>query len=500
MRRKIKACLSITNLLILLILVTILFLRIYKVEALMGFYYDQGRDALVIWRLWHEGRLFLIGPVSGLAGIYLGPFYYYLIAPFYLLGWGNPVYPAVWLAILATIGSFMVYFLGLKMHSKIAGYLGLIISGFSFYIVTSARWLANPTPILLTSMLLLWAMWEIVNKKKSYWWIIATSLIGISLQLESASAFFYLPLFLVFIIWQRKNLPTKKYIYWSIAIFLATLIPQILFNFRHDNLLFDNLKRVLIDEKSFRPNFWDVLNKRVDYFWTAAYSKVIPGRPIESGIFILLSVFGLLAAGEKLKKGLTLLLIFLGAPVVGITFFQGNFGNIYDYYLTGYYLPFILLMSIGLAMVWKLKFGKLILLIFFLLFFRTNISMLKNYYVSAGLPAENEITLGKEIEAVNWVFQDAGGREFNVDVYVPPIIPFSYDYLFLWQGTEKCGANLCGLVKDKQLPLLYTLDEGIAGDWGRHFAWLTRQDGIGRVEETVKFGGISVQRRTRIIK
>ena len=74
-----------------------LFVRIYRTEALLRFYFDQGRDALVIWRLLHEGKFFLIGPVTGLDGIFLGPFYYYLIAPLYLLGGGSPVAPAVFL-------------------------------------------------------------------------------------------------------------------------------------------------------------------------------------------------------------------------------------------------------------------------------------------------------------------------------------------------------------------------------------------------------------------
>src|SRR3990167_4634228 len=76
------------------------FVRVYRVDQLMWFFFDQGRDALVIWRLWHEGKLFLIGPVTGLAGIFLGPLYYYLIAPFYLMGGGNPRIPAVFLATL----------------------------------------------------------------------------------------------------------------------------------------------------------------------------------------------------------------------------------------------------------------------------------------------------------------------------------------------------------------------------------------------------------------
>src|SRR3989344_8740174 len=86
-----------------LLLAAAFFVRVYRLDALLGFYYDQGRDALVIWRLWHEGKFFLIGPITGLAGIFLGPLYYYLIAPFYLIGGGNPVAPAIFLAFLSTL-------------------------------------------------------------------------------------------------------------------------------------------------------------------------------------------------------------------------------------------------------------------------------------------------------------------------------------------------------------------------------------------------------------
>ena len=50
------------------------FVRIYRLDQLIGFYFDQGRDALVIWRLWHEGKLFLIIKGSYLM-IYLQSFY-----------------------------------------------------------------------------------------------------------------------------------------------------------------------------------------------------------------------------------------------------------------------------------------------------------------------------------------------------------------------------------------------------------------------------------------
>ncbi|MEK7526341.1 MAG: hypothetical protein AAB546_02585, partial [Patescibacteria group bacterium] len=62
------------------------FLRIYRIGDLLAFHFDQGRDALVIWDLIKNKELFLIGPTTGLAGIFRGPYYYYLITPFYFLG------------------------------------------------------------------------------------------------------------------------------------------------------------------------------------------------------------------------------------------------------------------------------------------------------------------------------------------------------------------------------------------------------------------------------
>ena len=68
---------------ILIVLLLAFVLRTYRIGELLDFHYDQGRDALVIWDLINKGKLFLIGPTTGLAGVFRGPFYYYLIAPFY---------------------------------------------------------------------------------------------------------------------------------------------------------------------------------------------------------------------------------------------------------------------------------------------------------------------------------------------------------------------------------------------------------------------------------
>ena len=473
------------------------FFRIYRTYDLLGFYYDQGRDALVPWRLWHEGKLFLVGPVTGLAGIFLGPFYYYLITPLYLIGGGNPVYPAVFLAFLTICGVFMLYYLGWKFQDRTTGLFAAAIGSFSYYLVLAGRWLSNPTPIMLTSMLFLWSLWMIIKSNKNYWWMVSVFIIGISLQLESASAVFYLPVLAVFAIWQRKKFPDLKTTIYSGLIFLLTLVPQILFNFRHDNLLLNNFINEILKKGSFKLSFWQVFWERADYIWTVFYSKILPEKSILVLIFSLLSFYSIYKNHKKINGEIKLLLIYILVPVTGYFLFQGNHGNVFDYYMTGYYFPLVLLFSIGLGILWKKILGKIIVIVFFIIFASVNFQMLAEY-LGTSLQEENLVVLGNEVKAVDWVMDEAKNKgEYNVLIYVPPVIPYSYDYLFLWRANLFCGDDKCGYVKDAEKDLVYLIfEKDIYHPW-RLETWLRNNERVGVLEQEVIFGGITVQRRLR---
>jgi len=487
--------------LLLLVIIIALILRVYRIEDLLGFYYDQGRDALVVWHLWHSGKLFLIGPVSGLAGIFLGPLYYYLITPFYILGGGDPRFPAFFLALLSVLALPVIYVIGKQMESRLAGFLAVFIASFSYYLILAGRWLSNPTPILFSSTLLLFCMCQITveKSKKDFWWILVALLLGISLQFESASAVFYLPMIAVFGLWQRKRLPTFKIFLMGCFIFLVSVFPQILFNFRHENIIVKSFERVLVQEKSFR----NPLNKeniafKKEYFCTVLNSKIFPSDNKYTPVFYGSAVIGIFSFFKKNRKGFFTLAIFLGIPAVCYIFFQGNEGHIYDYYLTGYYMPMVLLFSVGIVAISNNILGKLILIWFVFIFLIINGTHVKDFLTSpAGGPVG--ITLGTEKAAVDWVYGNAAVFDkINVDVYVPPVIPHSYDYLFLWRGSKKCGEDLCGLVYDEKVPALYTLYEDDPQHPERLTAWLERQKNIGEVEEQIRFGKVTVQRRKRI--
>jgi len=196
--------------LLLLTLLGGLFFRVYRVDQVLGFYFDQGRDANIIWDFLYKGDLFLIGPTTGIAGIFRGPYYYYLIAPFYWLGNGNPIWPAVFLALTSMLAVLLIYYLGKKIQDRSTGLFAAILASFSFQVIIASRWLSNPTPMLFLSVALVWMMILVVEGKKWAWVVIAL-ISGMSLfSFGSAGEVFYFPALLIFAVWQRKNLPNKK--------------------------------------------------------------------------------------------------------------------------------------------------------------------------------------------------------------------------------------------------------------------------------------------------
>ena len=64
-----------------LILILASFLRLNKISDYMTFLGDEGRDVLVVREIL-KGDLTLLGPRASAADFYLGPIYYYFMAPF----------------------------------------------------------------------------------------------------------------------------------------------------------------------------------------------------------------------------------------------------------------------------------------------------------------------------------------------------------------------------------------------------------------------------------
>lgn len=472
-----------------------LFLRVYRVDKILGFYFDQGRDALVIWDFLYNHKFFLIGPTTGLAGIFRGPYYYYLIAPFYFLGRGDPVWPSVFLALTTIMAGFLGYILGKKILNREAGVIFAILSSFSFNIIFASRWLSNPTPMLLLSMVLVWAMIKATEGKKWAWPVIALTS-GLSLfNFGSSGELFYFPALFIFLIWQWKNRPDFKNLVISVILFTLTFAPLVLFDLKHEGILRNNIINTFGGQKSFVIPSFSFVSDRTKLYYDIFTNKIFQDRKNLQAV--ALGVVGLsflvFLPGFVKNKGFKVVLLLLLSATIGLYFYQGNFGVLYDYYMTGYYLIFILLFSVVLAKIWQYPIGKIFVIAFMYLFLSNNLPVTK-YKITDGLDGPQSIGFLNQKEAVDWIYKDAGNKSFNVDEYVPPVIPYAYDYLFKWYGGRIHGRE----PNVEQVSTLYTLYEVDPPHPERLKAWLDRQKGIGEVEATATFGGITVERRERI--
>lgn len=471
------------------------FVRLYRLNQILGFYYDQGRDALVIWDLIHKGKFFLIGPTTGIAGIFRGPYYYYLIAPFYLLGGGNPVWPSVFLALTSIAAIVLIYYLGATIISREAGLFAAMISSFSFYVVMASRWLSNPTPMLLLSVILIWMMIKVTQGKTKVWPVIS-AICGLSLFcFGSSGELFYFLALAIFAVWQYKNLPKGKILLMTIIVFFLTFAPLLFFDIKHEGILRKNLGNFVSGEKNFQLFDKRTVKDRFELYYDVFTNKIFDYRGRHEVEILLVIGIAFICFFSKTftnKKAMVVLLL-LTSGIFGLLFFRGNYGIIYDYYLTGYYLIFILLFAFTLGYLWKYRLGKIFVLIFFFYFMRQNGVLLWNK-LNDRIDGTEAIYFGNQKQAIDWIYQDSSGKDFNVDVYVPPVIPYAYDYLFKWYGKRVYKYQPV----EKQVSLLYTLYEVDPPHPERLNAWLARQKGIGRVEKEEKFGGITVQRRNRI--
>ena len=498
------------------------FVRSYRTNDLLRFYFDQGRDALVIHKMIHTPKPVLVGPTTGLAGILRGPFFYYLLLPGYLVGQGSPVVAAIWLQIINIIGLYFIYLSAKTLFSPIAGLVAVFLVGFSNHLVSLSRWLSNPSPIFTTVPIMLYGLIQIIKQSEkrakdgselsavrnavkdsseppavcsssSFWYVIVALMLGLNLQLEIASEIWFIPAVFLFFLLQKKYWPSLKTLIYSISVFLLTLVPQVAFDFRHDHIMFKAIKEHFTNPKE--PSFVFSLPKLIErwqFFQDTFATLLVPQNYLYLTLVLILTFFVSFTIKKYQTSQNYLLLWLLLFPLSILSFYQGNQGNFYSYYLIGLFPLFIILVSGGIAHFFKKPNWAIVSILILFLFTSSNFTLVKNF-LTDDLRGSEQISFKNQLEAMDWIYQQAEGQDFNLDVYVPPVVPYSYDYLFLWYGQKKYHHQ----PTQNQLPLLFTLTEVDPPHPGRLQAWMDRQSNIGEVKKQQKFAGIAVHRRHR---
>ncbi len=414
---------------ILVILVLTFSLRIiYIPSGAVSFHYDMARDAFTALQIWH-GDLKIQGPPTSTPGLYHGPLYYYLLAPFYGFGKGDPRVASFFLAFLNSLTVIPIMLLAKDLFKSFKlSLLAGVLFAVSFESIQYAPWLSNPAPAVLTVTLFFYflRMWQ---KGKSLGLYLAALTAILSVQFQ----FFliYLLLLIPFFGYLFKIATNFKQKFISILIILFGLSPFFIAALKFHTLQnitggFFNI--VTSGQIDFRPQFSELLLNYLNRVVELFTYNFFPTNVFLGGI-LALAVLPFLK-----KQKLILFYLFSNLPI----FIFGGHSN--TYVNIGLVVAAILAV-LNLMQIIEKQNKFLVVLLIFLIVSSNLYAVFKNGPLGQIiLVIPNDMVLKKELRLIDETYQKAADQPFSINTLTVPLwINTTWAYLYSWYGQKKYG-------------------------------------------------------------
>ncbi len=455
---------------------------------------DQGRDMVDIRHMVVTHTPRLVGPTTSINGVLLGPFWYYFNLIPFIAGGGDPSYIVYWQILWYQISVITLWLVLKRKNANLAGIISLILllmpTGFN-----AARyfWNANSMPIFtaLYFAALIWALSPDVipakagihkhqaasrvipgltrNLYKSLNFKLFTLglISGLAMQVEAAFGILLFPFAFIYLLYchprsrsrlgdpDRESMQMKlKKTIPLIFGFGLTLLPQILFELKHGFIM----TKILINEIIGRGgmlgekiNFSERLIQRKEHLLDLIqHSSHLPPNTI-LGLFILALIVYIIShsrsnrASKKNNTNSNYLDIWT------LSFFFILFSAIFYllfpqklkiWYTLGFSIPLAIFIGSFFNYLFERKLfifklmaiGLLIMTVFYSL--KSQVDYTRDV---ASKVSDDRSNMKNELSAIDWVYENAAGRGFNVYSYLPSVYDFPYNHLFWWYGSSKYG-------------------------------------------------------------
>lgn len=368
------------KLLFLLILIVASFLRLYRLESTIMFEGDQGRDAIIARQILIDHNLTLIGPVTSVGNMYLGPFYYYFMVPWLALSYPSPVGPHYGVAIVGIITVAFLYVVMKQMFNSRAAVFASLLYATSTVIITSTRFSWNPNIVPIFSLLIVYSLYQIkVNQQYRHivWASISFALIA---QLHYM-ALLMGPIIIIILLWEFIKSKHKKNIFINAVVglfaFLLISSPLLIFDLNHNFINAKGFQDFFTSsQQHIRPGgqFIQALQESEGRVYTII-SKIAgsPNGAVDRLIVIsiALCIAGLLLTKKvstNQKVSLQIILIWVGVGVIGTSFYSSG---IILHYLGFIFPATFMLTGLVLSRLWDMhtlgKGAALLILSWFIL-------------------------------------------------------------------------------------------------------------------------------------
>jgi len=312
-----------------------LFLRLYKIENRAPFDWDQNRDYLAVQQI-IRGNFTLVGPVAkGEGGFLLGPLYYYLLVPGYLLSQGDPISLPITSAILDAMAIAMIIFLFSKIWGKWKALALASAWSLSFFAIEMSRISWNVALVQLWVVLLIYLLsTQFTNSKLLYLGILT----GLSWHIHAV--LIPLSIFIVLVYIRAFSLTWRKIGIFVLG-YLISLSSLIIFDIRHVGLERNLISSFLSSNSTVVSSFSDMFISTFSRLGKNIIATLTGSGNLNLGIGIFVSILSLLAImrGTQLAK-ISGYIVLIN---LGLVIYLGEF-RFPEYYLASAYLPVLIIL------------------------------------------------------------------------------------------------------------------------------------------------------------
>lgn len=213
------------------ILLVGLFFRTYELVERLGFGHDGDLYSWIVKDIYIDHHPRLIGQLTSAPGIFIGPLFYYLLIPFFLITNMDPIATTIPLTIFAILSLISIYYVFSKLFNPITGLIATFLQAVTITNINFDRWIVPSTP---TNLWVIWYFYVCISIVRGNYNVLPVLgvLIGLIWHIHIALIPTLTAIPFAFIL--SKKLPDiKQSLMFLIALFF-TSVPFLAFELKHN--------------------------------------------------------------------------------------------------------------------------------------------------------------------------------------------------------------------------------------------------------------------------
>lgn len=349
-----------SQIIILVLIITLgFFFRTYKLVERTDFGHDADLYSWIVKDIVVNKHFRLVGQETSASGVFIGPLFYYLLVPFFILLKMDPVAAHIPITIFGILTVISYYFVFSKLFNIKVGFIASFL--YAVLLTTSVwfdRRLAPSTP---TNLWTIWYFYTIIMLSRGNFSVLP--ILGILIGLIWHIHIALIPTLsaIPFAFLMSKKLPKVSEVTKFIIAFFITSLPLIAFELKHNFQQTLNLLQNFITPREGAKGWYklqivvEMITKNINNLFFAPQSF----KATSSFLFpflILASAFWLVKA--KLIKLKELIPLYIWVLAV-ILFFSISSSPISEYYFYNIEIIFLAIISLLLYWVFRLSAGKI---------------------------------------------------------------------------------------------------------------------------------------------